>query len=223
MHAPAEIEQIVREVVRRLRENNGSPEKGSQALAINDRVVAMATIEGRLAGVRQLVVPQRSVVTPAVRDELRQRNITIVRSDNVRQQATTETLLVGVAVSGGKEKSSVDWMKNESINVQRLPAGVLPNVVERMIGELKQNNRLGLLVTDQPVAALCLANRQGNVRAALGCSTEAAREAVETIGTNLLVIDPRKKSHHELRGIARQFAAGGSRECPESWKPFFEK
>jgi preprotein translocase subunit YajC len=42
-------------------------------LAIGDEVVAMAGLKGRLAGISRLVVRRGAIVTPAVRDLLREK------------------------------------------------------------------------------------------------------------------------------------------------------
>ena len=77
----ADIERIVQEVIRRLI-SAGHPVAGSKpsTLTIEERVVSLATIEGRLEGIQQLVVPPKAVVTPSVKDELRQKNIDLIRS-----------------------------------------------------------------------------------------------------------------------------------------------
>ena len=83
-----DVEWIVREVVRRLLERGVEvPANGHASaqtadggvLTLPDRVVSLATIADRLAGVRQVVVSAKAVVTPAVRDELRARQIELIR------------------------------------------------------------------------------------------------------------------------------------------------
>ena len=81
------IEQVVQEVVRRLREMStpettlhGNNVGSCQSLKIDERVIALAALEGRLDGVKQLIVQPKAIVTPAVRDELRDRDIKLVRS-----------------------------------------------------------------------------------------------------------------------------------------------
>ncbi len=75
-----EFERIVQEVVRRLLELHastpGSKPAGS-TLTLEDRVVAMESIRGRLEGVSRVCVARRAVVTPAVKDELRERKVTL--------------------------------------------------------------------------------------------------------------------------------------------------
>ena len=79
-----QIEWIVVEVIRRLgllegQRKAANPTGSSIAeLVIAEKVVTMRTIEKRLAGVTQVVVSTKAVVTPAVKDELKARNIGLV-------------------------------------------------------------------------------------------------------------------------------------------------
>ena len=86
-YSDEQVEWIVIEVLRRLGvaaaasrvpgdERSSSP-VGSE-LAITERVVTLRLLDGRLAGVNRLVVPPRAVITPAVKDELKQRQIELV-------------------------------------------------------------------------------------------------------------------------------------------------
>lgn len=74
-----EIERIVREVIRRLMSAGVRIEKTDSTLKLESRLVTLATIEGQLEGIQQLVVLQKAVVTPSVRDELRDKKIELVR------------------------------------------------------------------------------------------------------------------------------------------------
>ncbi|MDA1053951.1 MAG: hypothetical protein O3C40_26165 [Planctomycetota bacterium] len=77
------IERIVQEVIRRLVERGidirSAATSEDKELAVSDKVVTLATLDGHLAGVKRLVVGGRSIVTPAVRDELNDRSIELVR------------------------------------------------------------------------------------------------------------------------------------------------
>ena len=81
-----QIEWVVVEVIRRLGLVSASVDGEERSfssvggdLAIAERLVTLRSIEGRLAGVKRLVVKSRAVITPAVRDELKQRQIELVR------------------------------------------------------------------------------------------------------------------------------------------------
>jgi len=76
-----QVEWIVAEVIRRLSlpgdERSASP---MSELRVVDRVVTMRSIEGRLNGITRILVKKRSVITPAVRDELKQRQIELIEA-----------------------------------------------------------------------------------------------------------------------------------------------
>jgi hypothetical protein len=81
-----QVEWIVSEVVRRLmlqaaneRVAVGERSSTTAELTIDSKLVTMRTIEGKLTGINQLRVPARAIVTPAAKDELKQRQITLVR------------------------------------------------------------------------------------------------------------------------------------------------
>jgi len=90
MYSEEQVEWIVAEVIRRLgvavdREVNHSRATGDEhssspvgELKITERVVTLRSIDGRLSGVKRLVVQRGAVVTPAVKDELRKRKIELV-------------------------------------------------------------------------------------------------------------------------------------------------
>jgi hypothetical protein len=79
-----QVERIVVEVIRRLRLLGALPDSGDHGdcqneLRVGERVVTMRTLEGRLGGVKRFIVAARTVVTPAVIDELKTRRIELVR------------------------------------------------------------------------------------------------------------------------------------------------
>jgi hypothetical protein len=77
-----DVERIVVEVIRRLSllasPGSAVPASGNE-LTLADRVVTMRSIEGKLKGIAIVIVPARAVVTPAVRDELNDRQIELIR------------------------------------------------------------------------------------------------------------------------------------------------
>lgn len=77
------IERIVQEVIRRLLERGVAVQSETNTdnteLAVSDKVVTLSTLDGHLTGVKRLVVGGRSIVTPAVKDELNDRSIELVR------------------------------------------------------------------------------------------------------------------------------------------------
>ena len=73
-----DIEYIIREVVRRLLAMGNEPSRDdSVTVKLTERLVTMATLDGRLANTKRLIVAKRAIVTPLVKDELRSRKITL--------------------------------------------------------------------------------------------------------------------------------------------------
>lgn len=91
----ADIDRIVAEVVRRLRAMmassttspvSGSREttSGSSELKLSDKVITLQSLKGRLVGVAKVIVTDRAIITPAVKDELKDRKIAWERTAKVR-------------------------------------------------------------------------------------------------------------------------------------------
>ena len=76
---PEQLEWIVQEVIRRLRQGDGTPHAAGGELRLSDRVVTLAALKDRLNNVSRVSVPAKAVVTPAVRDELNDRQIELIR------------------------------------------------------------------------------------------------------------------------------------------------
>jgi hypothetical protein len=77
----ADIDRVVREVLRRLAAMTPSPLEPAAAattVSLTTRVVTMAELKRKLDGVQRVEVPYRAVVTPAARDYLRERGVQLV-------------------------------------------------------------------------------------------------------------------------------------------------
>ena len=81
---PELVERVVREVLRRLLDcgvvitSDSQVTRGGE-LQVAETVVATAALDGKLNGVRRVVVGSRAFVTPSAKDELRDRGIKLVR------------------------------------------------------------------------------------------------------------------------------------------------
>jgi hypothetical protein len=179
-------------------------------------VVTLAEVEGRLGALRRLVVPNGAIVTPAVRDELRRRNVALVRSSDAAPLPSGEVRLV--AVSHGKRSSpsaALAAINQEGIPVEAHSADCLIAATDRLAEAVAAPGALGLLLTRHTAAALCLANRHAGVRAVSGGDTPAALAAVEAVGANLLVLDPAGLTLFQLKKMVAGFFRGGVRDCPD--------
>jgi hypothetical protein len=215
----AEVERIVRAV---LSELNGAAARGARpsesgekeverTLVLTSKVVSLAEVEGKLKDVSRLVVPRGAVFTPAARDELRKFAVAVASATDGKTSPRVR-LVLAAAETSFEPTALATALAGEGIAVDRIAAGDLSNAVDTLTRKVVVDKLLGILITDMPAAALCLANRQRGVRAALGYSLEAVSEAVNVIAANLLVIDPRSRSLLELRRFTRELVRAGRPE-----------
>ncbi len=201
-------------------------------LAVDQAVVSMSAIaelSGKLDGVRRLMVRRKAVVTPAVRDLLRQRKIELAyRSDaeakpkNADQTNAALRLIFGVAETNNMQVDLLlKLLARASVAIERLaPAGLL-ETIDDLARQLAAPATVGLLLTSEPAAAVCLSNRLVGVRAmaagdagtltALGATARA-------IGANLLVVDPAGRGLHAMKQLIDRFCQGAPRACPPQWR-----
>jgi hypothetical protein len=185
-------------------------------LALSARLVTLEEIDGRLAGIRRVVVSPQAVITPAVRDALRQRNIALSRLPTAPDApAATLRLFIVAARTKFDPKLLGGALHNESIEIHTHSTNCLLDATDRLAGELAQPNTLGLLLTPHTAAALCLANRQSGVRAVLGSNSNSVVRDLGSVGANLLIVDPQSNGMFKLSQMAGEYCRGGIRPCPE--------
>jgi hypothetical protein len=75
----AEVERIVREVLAEVLSKCGSQNNntGTDELMVTEKIVSAKEIERRLEGIMRLVVIRGAIITPAARDLLKERKISI--------------------------------------------------------------------------------------------------------------------------------------------------
>ncbi len=77
------IERIVQEVIRRLVERGvvlgDETNCDTTELVLEDKLITLAKLDGRLNEVTRMVVGSRAIVTPSVKDELNDRSIELIR------------------------------------------------------------------------------------------------------------------------------------------------
>ncbi len=217
----AEVERMVRAVLGELNRaaargtSHGETEKheSGQTLVLTSKVVSLAEVEGKLKDVSRLVVPRGAVFTPAARDELRRFAVAVASATGgVKKQEAS--VVLATAETTFEPTHLATALAGEGVAVERIAETELTKAVDTLTRRVVVDKKWGLLLTDAPAAATCLANRQRGVRAVLAYSATAAREAVATIAANVLVIDPRGRSVFELRQLARELTRAGRPERP---------
>ncbi len=225
--ATHQIERIVRDVLAEMSvvPNGDLPveqphTQGNSAgdeLVVHCRVVTLSELEGRLGGVRRLVVPPRAVVTPAARDELLQKNIVLVcGGSETSGPAARLRLVTAVAARQFDPAPLLTTLNCEAISVEQHAFDCLIAATDRLADELATPDTLGLLLTKHTAAGLCLANRHQGVRAVLGHDPAAVAADADDVGANLLVVDPTAATGFRLNQVVGRFCRGGIRPCPDA-------
>ncbi|MFT5526529.1 MAG: hypothetical protein ACI9HK_004506 [Pirellulaceae bacterium] len=222
-----DIDRIVRDVVRRIREMQTASSRSANSsgatsvdspqpagnerdsLVLHNQLITLKTItesKRSLDDVNTVVVHQRAVVTPAVKDELRERKVRLVRQQDL--QATQSTVIPLVFATYETDLDLQGWLSSGG----KTFAGstTLPNdCIEEISNELKlavtTGEQFGVILTSQSAKASCVANRLSGVRAAVGFDREATIEAMATLNANVLIIDPRGKNAFQLRNLIELF------------------
>jgi hypothetical protein len=200
-------------------QSHAGTEKADGEFVLSCRVVTVSEVAGRLGTMRRLVVPARAVVTPAVRDELRRRDIRLVYAAPAPAAAGYTVRLCLLSVGRPFEPAPLAAaLAAEGVEMQAGALDCLLAATDRLALEVVQEGTLGLLLTEHTAAALCLANRRRGVRAILGADAAAVAAAAAAVGANLLVVDPAATGSFPLKQMAAEFCRGGTRRCPEVFR-----
>jgi len=192
-----------------------SPSNGE--LVVLSQVVTMSELEGRLEGVRRLVVPPQAVVTPSVRDELHRKRIALVYDQPVPVPGAGSVRLVMTVLGSQFDPAPLTRALNsDGIEVETQRTDCLVAATDQLAGEVSKPNTLGLVVSAYPAVALCLANRHEGVRAMLGIDAGTVDAEAASVGANVLVVSSRTTGLFQMKQMISRFCRGGPRECPEA-------
>ncbi len=193
-----------------------APAAPNGELVVLNQVVSTAELEGRLEGVRRLVVPPQAVVTPSVRDELHRRRIALVFDQPVPVPSAGGVRLA-MAVLGSRFDPAplLRALAGEPIEVETHRTDCLVAATDWLAEEISKPNTLGAIVSTYPAIGLCLANRHPGVRAVRGIDAATIEAEVASVGANVIAVDPRSAGVFQMRQMIRRFCRGGPRECPE--------
>jgi ribose 5-phosphate isomerase RpiB len=187
-------------------------------LQLSDRTITLELVAGRLDGVREMLVPAGAVVTPAVRDELQRRQIVLRKGgDQAAGAAVRIGFVLGLVGDADSSGAAAAAVQAEAGAADRIQNPCVLEVVRQVMQAISAQTGIGVVLTDRPAVALCLANRRTGIRAAWGVNAASVREAARQIGANLLVLDPTRPSVHELRSMIREFL-GGRHDCPAAYR-----
>jgi hypothetical protein len=228
---PCDIDEIVRRVIARLRASGpGENSAKGDTLVVPGNVLSAAALDGRLGGVRRVVIGPRAVVTPAAHDLLKRHGVEFSR----RETTQTTTNDKGCEKSSGAKLvlATSDTQYDPALlvaaasrtltSVDRLPDRPLADAIAPLDDAMHRGQCPGVLLTRRTAAAACLANRRRGMRAAAATSVNDVTNAIDDVAVNLLVVDPAGKSMAALRVMLQRLAAAGWRDCPTELRGVLE-
>lgn len=217
--ANVDVEQIVRQVLRQLQGTSApaasavaaptpvsAPAPSCGELRLGEPVVTLSRLTGQLEGIATVIVGSAAVVTPAARDLLKQRGIELIRQ-SANAKPPKGQVVLGVAETNYDAAGLARMLTQHGIGTERLAQCGLLAAVDEVTDAVARGGKIGVLLTRQTAAVLCLANRARGVQAVLATSVDAVRSARTTFGANLLVIDASGRGMHDLAGMIRACAS----------------
>ncbi|MDG2382097.1 MAG: hypothetical protein P8N76_10525 [Pirellulaceae bacterium] len=197
----AKLDQIVSEVVRRL-QNADSPvaqAEDQSVLVVDDRVVTSALLQGRLQGVARLRVRADAIVTPLVRDLLKDESVQLLRNPLPSKQSPQVGYLL---VDGAHEKTVA---LGAQLRREQRPWQVASDW-ESLLRSLKQSPQAIAFVSSPRWAErLCCASQQG-VKAVIAADLISIDEACGQTPIRLMIVNSRRHAEAEIVEFARRFA-----------------
>jgi len=188
-------------------------------LILSGRVITLADVADGLSGVQRVVVGPQAIVTPAVRDELLRKNVTLICGGPEPPEPAGKVRLLTIATGISFDPAGlIRVLVNEGIEAQLQTLDCLIAAVDTFVVELAKERTLGLLLTRHTAAAVCLANRVRGVRAVWGVDAGSVVRDAAAVGANLLVADPAAAGLYQLRQMVVQFCRQGPRECPDVFR-----
>lgn len=205
-----EIERLVREILAQLAPSAAPPASTpcTTELWLEQRVITVRDLERRLAQVQTVVAPPGAIITPAARDLLREKGITVrrtatLKANNVINRAP---LLLGVAETNFDPTGVIDYLARQGTKVEQVARSGLKTVVSELSEEVSRSGRRAWLLTDATQLATCLANRTAGVWAATANHRGELLAAQRTIAINFTITAPRNLPWIRLAQIAQQLS-----------------
>ncbi len=195
-------------------------EKPADLLRIEEKIVSVELLRQRINGATRLVTRSDAIITPAARDLVKERGLQLVRDTQQPQAAQARTqVALGIAACAFDATPLVRSSPLAQANVQRLAQAGITSVIPELCDQVSRAGALGLLLTAETAAAVCMANRRGGVRAVHGRSVEEVERALVSVGANLLVVDPTEHTTWQLSRIVAAFLHRGSSSCRQEYQP----
>ncbi len=233
-----EIESIVRMVIDRLRDGLLTSGEATTAtpnaiattanttipasptspgtLVIEDSLITLQSLGDRLSGVTTLHVSKRSVVTPAVQDELRQRKIKLVRGTTIASKSNSNPTFTN-PTSNSSSKSAVTINVIASDAKLKVVRGVNKLIAVQSIVDQADTNKLASSLTIGNTktlwcsalpfaAAVSLASQAPRLRSITLSQAADLQRAVREADPHVIVVDEKHWSSFQVARLVQAWS-----------------
>ena len=183
-------------------------------LVVDARVVTLAAIERRLTNVRRVLVRRGAVVTPSVKEDLRKRHIRLEYLTDATANGKPADELTMARCTRTPEAARAATALAHPAGASVMMFDDLRCATQTVATIVADANRLGVLLTDDPLPAVCLANRFPAARAAWVRNVAELREAIAAVGLNFLVVHPAQLAAETWDELLATYRQGLPRRCP---------
>ncbi len=243
-----EVEAIVRRVLQGMLASGAAPasvasqpaasviveKKPVDYVAIADRLITLASIPSGLDGIAELRVSMKSVVTPAVRDLLKSKNIRVVRDDlptHAGSQALADFVASSSTTSQLKSASTLGSVPDVQSPIQpiliagqaswysSLKRPLCPKATKltdiatddasalRTISTgLREGHKAGVLIAVSPHNVCWQAARDEKLRPIVVSDWSELNSILAEVPTNLLILSQRKWNAPSTINVIRAFS-----------------
>lgn len=216
LYDPAIVDAIVRQVMERLAGSQTKPihkndpqisssrdvAENVTSLELNDKVVTLEVLRGKLDGARRLRVRPGAIVTPAVKDELRSRAIELETSGS-KEPGPTGSVGQFCLARLSSHFVPLEWLKQIGLK-DVCHADDYEQIADKLASGY--SNGKSICLAAQPYVAVSTLNRNHDLRAAMGRNMKDIAEIKATLNANVLVLDS-VQSHEQLLGMIKSFVS----------------
>jgi len=185
--------------------STSSAQAHAHVFECNNKVISMQTLRGNLDNVTAIRVKPKTIVTPAVRDELRDRKIEIVfdLGSSCKSGNVPARILLGTTCNS-TGNSLRDQLAANGTQVQ-LHVEKSAAQLATKVGNKISNSLPAVIVADHPYSAACSANRNSKVRAVVIGDPNELRAAKAELNPNCVVIQSGNEGRFNLSYVLNQF------------------
>ncbi len=211
------IDRIVANVLSQLSPNEqrtesvvsqASSAKTVQSFKITETVITADVLENVQTG-QSIQIPNKSIVTPAANDLIRERQLTINRSDitklkksnsDNRQPVGKSKLSVAIVRHTEAVRSAISDLRDFSEELLSCP----DDAAKYAISEICRSGVGTVLIfVEQTHRAACFANRNEKVKAVIVNDTGDVKAVRKQLRANVWCLDPTDRSYFELKNVLR--------------------